>query len=168
MQQIKVYVSAKIEHAPMLAGLHVDGFHINARWIEMAESGRRRLKPVTHWQQENFDDIRAAHFFILYAEPADELKGSIGETFYAIANDKKCWIAGNADKAGDGWGLEVTPDGAANSIRVANRGILPWGHFRQNIRMVSGLAKTFSDIREFVRPNYTKDAAGGLIPAQEF
>ncbi len=97
MQQIKVYISAKLEHAKLLATLNVDGFHINARWIEMADAGRKRMKPVSHWQAENFDDIIAAHVFILYVEPSDQLKGSIFEAGYAVAHGKKVWIAGNGD-----------------------------------------------------------------------
>jgi hypothetical protein len=151
MQQIKVYISAKVEHAPMLAQLHPDGIHINSRWIEMADAGRKRNKPVSHWQQENFDDIRMAHFFILYSEPADYLKGSIGETFYAIAAGKKCWLAGNALSPQDeGWGLIYKPDGAPGAeLRVPNKGLMPWGLYRPSIRIVSCLERAFTEIRAY-------------------
>ena len=47
MQQIKVYISAKLEHAKLLAALNVDGFHINARWIEMADAAYLREGRLT-------------------------------------------------------------------------------------------------------------------------
>lgn len=162
MQQIKVYISAKLEHAAKLAALKVDGFHINARWIEMADAGRKRLKPVTHWQQENFDDIETAHFFLLYVEPSDDLKGSLFEIGYAVGIGKKCWIAG------DGHGVEVTPEGAANSITVPHKGVLPWGHYRQRIRMAPTIQAAFIDIRRYVRPDTIKEIDGSPTPQPEF
>lgn len=172
MQQIKVYISAKLEHAAKLAALQVDGFHINARWIEMADLGRKRMKPVTHWQQENFDDIGAAHFFILYAEPSDQLKGSLFEIGYAVGIGKRCWVAGNGVKGapGDAWAglVDVTPEGAANSIQVPHKDVLPWGHYRQAIRMAPTLEMAFSQIRQIVRPDRIKNVDGSMAETQEF
>lgn len=146
MQQIKVYISGKLEHAARLAALQPDGIHINSRWIEMAEGARKRMKPVTHWQQENFDDIASAHFFIMYVEPSDQLKGSLFEIGYAVGIGKKCWIAGNGQL------VDVVPEGAANSIQLPHKGIIPWGQYRQRIRMASTIDQAFKEIRALVRP----------------
>jgi hypothetical protein len=130
------------------------------------------MKPVTHWQQENFDDINAAHFFILYAEPSDQLKGSLFEIGYAVGIGKHCWIAGNGVKgaAGDAWAglVDVTPEGAANSIQVPHKDVLPWGHYRQAIRMAPTLERAFSEIRQIVRPDQMVDANGRPVKAPEF
>lgn len=158
---IKVYITAKLEHAHKLAQLNPDGFHINARWIEMSERGRQRNKPVSHWQQENFDDIIAAHFFLFYAEPGDELKGSIGETFFAMAHNKKVWIAGNASSVNDeNWGVGIKPDGAENEIRIPNKAIMPWAMFPQRIRVVSSLKTAFSEMRAYALQERILDAGG--------
>jgi hypothetical protein len=99
--EIKIYIAAKVEHAAKLAALSKDGFHFNARWIHMAALGAESMKPVTHWQQENFDDIEAAHFVIFYVEPGDKLKGALMEIGYAIRAGKHVWIVG------DGHGVEI-------------------------------------------------------------
>lgn len=146
MQQIKVYISAKLEHSRKLVGCAPDGFHSNARWIHMAEAGRTKLKPVSHWQQENFDDIEMAHVFVLYVEPQDVLCGSLVELGHAIRAGKKIWIAGN------GHGVEVKPESQDNYITVPHAGVLPWGLYTQSIRMAMGLPEAFLAIKRHFRP----------------
>jgi hypothetical protein len=164
--EIKVYIAAKLEHAPKLAAIRQDGIHINARWIDMAEAARQRLKPVSHWQQENFDDIEAAHFFILYLEPGDKLKGALFELGYAVCAGKKCWIAG------DGHGVEVPIlDGAAESdmqMRLPHRDILPWCHYRQSIRVVLNLNQAFKEMNAITRTAETKNSNGVVLPMPTF
>lgn len=160
LQQIKVYTSAKVEHADKLKAVNQDGFHFNARWLDTADVGRQRLKPVTHWQQENFDDITAAHFFLLYVEPGDKLKGSLVEIGYAIGIGKKCWVAG------DGHGVDIVcPDGA---LRMPHRDVLPWSMYRQRIRVVPSLGVALSQMRDLVRPDVLKDMDGATAPRPEF
>lgn len=166
MQQIKVYISAKLEHAAKLAALRFDGIHINSRWIEMADAGRKRMKPVTHWQQENFDDIDMAHFVILYLEPGDHLKGSLFEIGYAIRAGKKVWIAG------DGHGVEVPWPAEAihgdEPRRIPHKDIEPWCHYRQQIRVVDSLETAILQIKQIVRPDAIKNVDGSTPPAPEF
>lgn len=167
--EIKVYISAKLEHAGRLAHLQPDGFHINARWIEMADSGRKRLKPVTHWQQENYDDIVAAHFFVLFCLPSDHLKGSLEETGFAIGNGKRVWIAGNATgKDDENWGVLVKPEGAEHEIRVPHKDVLPWGLDTQRIRMVSCLDQAFQEMRKIALQERVLDASGAALPVMAF
>lgn len=162
MQQIKVYTSAKIDHAVKLKAADQDGFHFNARWLDTAEAGRQRLKPVTHWQQENFDDIVAAHFFLLYVEPGDHLKGSLVELGYAIGRGKMCWIAG------DGNGVDVLTEAEVGFQRFPHRDILPWGLYRQAVRIVPSLPHALSQMRGLVRPSALKNIDGSSLPPEEF
>lgn len=149
--EIKIYIAAKVEHAVKLAAFRKDGFHINARWIHMAAAGAEDMKPVTHWQQENFDDIVAAHFFIFYVEPGDKLKGALMELGYAIGNNKQIWIAG------DGRGVEIplytgAPD-SEEGLRIPHRDILPWGKYAQAIHIASSLDAALDQIKTFDFPN---------------
>ena len=142
MQQIKVYIASKRRHAAKLAAIDVPGIHVNSRWIDLAllEAGRKRKKPVTQWQQENFDDIASAHFIVLYLEPGDELEGALWETGYAAGLGKKIWIAG------DGHGVDVEIDEGVFKC-LPHRGVLPWGLFRQQVRIVLSLETAFEAIR---------------------
>ena len=162
--EIKVYIASKLEHAHKLAAIRQDGFHINARWIDMAEIGRKRLKPVTHWQQENFDDIEAAHFFILYLEPGDKLKGALFELGYAVRAGKKCWIAGD----GNGVDVPVQDGGPTETIRLPHRDIMPWCGYRQSIRTALSLDQVFKEIRAIVHPEVQFKLTGDPIPPKEF
>lgn len=147
--EIKVYIASKLEHAAKLRDVRHDGFHINARWIDTAEIHQKTLKPVTHWQQENFDDIEAAHFCILYVEPGDKLKGALVELGYAIRAGKQIWIAG------DGHGVEVPVPGAEPVadgpalMRVPHKDVLPWGRYAQNVHIVLSLDRAFKEIRAY-------------------
>jgi hypothetical protein len=167
VDQIKAYISAKLEHAQKLLAFQPDGFHINSRWIEMAEAGRKRAKPPSHWIQENFDDIRMAHYFVLYVEPSDHLKGSIFEIGHAVGIGKRCWIAGNAvDGRDENWGAVVRQDGVANEIRVPHKDVLPWGLYRQRIRMVRSLEQAFKEIRQYASQERILDSSGAELPQQ--
>lgn len=168
MQQIKTYISAKLGHASMLAALQPDGFHINARWIEMADAGRKRMKPISHWQQENFDDIVAAHVFILYVEPSDQLKGSIFEAGYAVAHGKKIWIVGNGDKAGEGWGVDCPIEGSEKMIRLPHKDIPSWGLYRPAIKCIPSLSGAFLNIKTLVNQDRILNAKGDELTRPSF
>lgn len=47
-----------------------------------------------HWLEENFDDIRACDYLIVYAEEGENLKTAIGEAFYGIAHGKPVFVIG--------------------------------------------------------------------------
>ena len=172
--EIKVSIAAKMEHAPKLAALKLDGFHLSSRWIHMAEAARQRMVPVTHWQQENFDDIAMAHFHILYIEAGDDLKGAAWETGWACGRGKRIWIAGEgagvsmpiypgavaADTGGDG---EEVP-----SIRLPNRKVVPWGLYRQQVRIVLTLEQAFKEINSVINSAWLIDSNGGEVPHPNF
>lgn len=139
--ETKVYISAKLEHSQKLLSLKKDGFHFNARWPFMAASAQQRMVPVTHWQQENYDDIETADYFILYVEPGDHLKGSLQEYGYALRAGKYIWIAG------DGHGVDYTPPDQEVTLRVPHKDVMPFGLFRQQTRIVLSLDQAFKEIK---------------------
>lgn len=157
-REIKIYIASKLEHAAKLAALRKDGFHINARWIDTAPIGQQKLKPVTHWQQENFDDIEMADFVILYVEPGDKLKGALVELGVAIRAGKEIWIAG------DGHGVEVSVESDLGAFRLPHRDILPWSLYAQSIRVAASLDEAFSQIKARVFPEKKLDNEGKGSP----
>lgn len=162
--EIMVYIAAKIEHAAELAALRVDGIHINSRWIHMAVEARKRLTPVTHYQAENFIDIEAANYFIQYCKPADDLKGGIFETGYAVRAGKYCWMAGNGQD-----GVDYAPPDATEGtvLRIPNKRIMPWGLYRQQIRIVMDIKQAFAEILKMHGPS-TTDNKGTVVYPPKF
>lgn len=158
MHQIKVYIASKVEHAPKLAKIAVDGVHVNSRWIDLAAIGQSRMKPVSHWQQENFDDIASAHAFVFYVEPGDNLKGALVELGYAIGIERSVWIAG------DGHGVDVKVSGFDEPLRLPHRDVVPWGMYRQRIKIVASLDAAFSSIKATFRPERIIDRDGKVVP----
>ncbi len=94
MRQIKIYVASKLRHAARIKEARSDGFHFNARWLDTGNLAANAAKPVTHWLEENFDDIRGCDYLIVYAEAGEHLKTAIGEAFYAIAHGKPVFVLG--------------------------------------------------------------------------
>jgi len=153
--EIKVYITSKLRHAEKLSQLRLDGIHINSRWIDTVRMPNARKKPVTHWQQENFDDIAASHFVILYLEAGDELEGQLWEAGYACGLGRKIWVAG------DGHGVEVDiPDQPGATMRLPHRGILPWALYRPQVRVVLSLETAFTMIKREALPRTTLKADG--------
>lgn len=165
-REIKIAIAAKVEHAAKLAAISKDGFHITSRWIWMAASGQENMKPVTHWQQENFDDIEAADFVILYLEPGDKLKGALIEIGYAVRAGKQVWIAG------DGHGVEIPwradqdamthhADGqAVEGRRLPHRDIEPWAGYAQAFHVAKSLDAALDQIARYAMPSYFKRTDG--------
>lgn len=147
---IKIAVAAKWRHAPKIAEAFAkaEGFHLNSRWVEraIADPERKRPKPVPHWEAENFDDIATGHAFVLYLEPGDELEGAVWEAGHASGIGKKIWIAG------DGYGVEVEVEPGV-MVRLPHRGIIPWGLYRQQVRIVSSLEAAFTAIQRETIPS---------------
>lgn len=97
MRQIKIYVASKLRHAALIKSFSRDGFHLSARWLDTGNLASNAAKPVTHWLAENFDDIQACDYVIVYAEAGEHLRTAIGETFYAIAYGKPVFVVGEHD-----------------------------------------------------------------------
>lgn len=135
MQQIKVYFTAKREHADEILASIPDGFHCNSRWIYMLQSGER---PVTHWLRENFDDAIASHYVVFFLKPGDNLKTSLVEVGNAIAHGKMIFIAGDRDFEE----LKGLP----------HKDIEPWCGFTNQVKITGSLEQTFAFIRKIAFP----------------
>lgn len=147
MKQIKVYITAKREHADKLKDLRVDGIHINARWLHMIERGEQ---PVTHWLQENFDDAVMSHFVIFYVEAGDKLKTSLIEVGNALAYGKKVFIASNYVL------YEENPKQV-----LPHKDLAPWFAF-DNIKITGTLEQTFEFIKQQVSGHEKITKAGNV------
>ncbi len=100
MRQIKIYVASKLRHADAIKAFRQDGFHFCGRWLDTGNLAANAAKPVTHWLEENFDDIRSCDYLLVYGEAGEHLKTAIGEAFYAIAHGKPVFVLGeHADYA---------------------------------------------------------------------
>lgn len=115
MRQLKVFIASKVRHAEMLRGLRTtinsDGIHFNARWLETVNLPYNSTKPVSHWQQENLDDINSADAVFVYAERGEHLKGALFELGYAYAYGKPIYLVGQTVTPGvDGTKTEFHAD----------------------------------------------------------
>lgn len=103
MQQIKVYVTSKRRHAPLLLRRlsAAPGVHVVSRWMETTH----REKLPVHYMPENFDDIVSSHVVLVYAELGDRLRQSIGEVYYGLAHSKPIFVVGQRVDNADGSGV---------------------------------------------------------------
>lgn len=147
MKQIKVYITAKREHADKLKNLRVDGIHINARWLHMIERGEQ---PVTHWLQENFDDAVMSHFVIFYVEAGDKLKTSLIEIGNALAYGKQIFIASDRKLADD-----------PEQQTLPHKDLAPWVAFA-GIKFTGTLEDTFAYIKQQVSGHEKITKAGNV------
>lgn len=97
MKQIKVYFASKRNHADLLRKFRIDGIHICARWTETANLAINAAKPASHWMEENFIDIQAANYVIVYAEEGEFLKTALVEVGWAMAWSKPVIVIGDHD-----------------------------------------------------------------------
>lgn len=135
MRQIKVYITAKREHAEKITKAIPDGFHCNSRWPYMLHTGER---PVTHWLRENFDDAVASDFVIFYVEPGDNLKTSLIEVGHALAWGKRIFIASDRQ-------LNESDE----CLLVPHKGLDPWMAFDE-VKFTGNLKQTFAYIKNLV------------------
>ncbi len=98
------YISAKLIHAHKLVELRGNWpkIYFTAHWPLVAVLPSEQAKPAKLWQQDNTDDILRAETFLLYADPHDELKGSLFEAGIAWMAGKQIYLAGE-NKAFGGW-----------------------------------------------------------------
>jgi len=111
--QIRVYTTAKRRHAELLRGLRhkYDGIYFTARWPVTVNLSTESVRPVTHWLNDNCDDIIRSSFVVIYAEPDDDLKTSLVEIGIAMAHDKRIYVVG-VNPGFDPW------DKMENCVRV--------------------------------------------------
>lgn len=122
MRQIKIYIASKLRHAALIKSFCRDGFHFNARWLDTGNLAINSAKPVTHWLEENFDDIRSCDCLIVYAEEGEHLRTAIGEAFFAIAHGKPVFVIGEHEDYAP-WCYYSPQVRRATSFRAALDGI---------------------------------------------
>lgn len=139
MHQIKIYVASKKRHATMLQNLRLrfDGIHFNARWIETASLAINATKPVSHWQQENFDDIEAADVMLVYAERGEHLRNALLEVGYAIRAGKLVYCIGQ----------QVEDTGEGEKGTIYHQDYDDWSAFRQRVRRVPSFDQAILEIK---------------------
>ncbi len=134
---IRVYITAKIIHAQMLTESRVkyDGIYFTAKWNIVANLSSEKVRPVTYWLNDNFDDIARSDFVIIYAEPHDVLKTSLVEVGYAMAHNKPVYV--------------VAPSSvAADDTLIINNQLEPWNAM---CRRTGSLDEAIKKIKEEVR-----------------
>lgn len=146
MTTLKIYIASKVRHAELLRGLRTgidsDGIHFNARWVETCGLAFNATKPVSHWQQENFDDIEAADAVFGYAEEGEHLKGGLVEIGWALRAGKPIFIIGQTiTPTGDSTKTAYHPDFDPWS-RFDNFKIRRAPDFQTGVKMVRQLFKS--------------------------
>lgn len=78
---VPVYVTAKRRHAPMLLELRKawPQIYFTARWPSVRDVASEQIKPAAHWLEDNAADALRSEVVIGFAEPEDDLNGSIWE-----------------------------------------------------------------------------------------
>lgn len=109
MTQIKVYFASKLHHSEKLKKHSRDGFHFMSRWLETGNLPENNTKPASHWQQENYIDIRASDVVIMYGEEGDNLEGASQEIGYAIAHGKAVYVVVSREFGPKPWMLQGEP-----------------------------------------------------------
>lgn len=135
LTQIKIYWTAKREHANKILKAIPDGFHCNSRWVYMQQFGDR---PVTHWLRENFDDAIASNFVGFLVEPGDKLKTSLIEIGNALAHGKKIFIASD------------TLIDVDDPTLMPHKDLMPWVGFGEQIKYTGTQKQTYKFIRKMV------------------
>lgn len=140
-RQIKVYTASKIRHAATLLGLRAthDGFHLNARWLDTGNLASNSAKPVSHWLEENFDDIRAADYVLVYAEAGEHLKTALVEVGFALAYGKPVYVVGKTDGA-----VSENPE----AMLGGHPDFAPWCMYSQLIHRMPTLQAALDHMRE--------------------
>lgn len=107
--QIKIYFASKLHHAESIRANAREGFHFMSRWIETGNLPQNNTKPASHWQQENYIDIRASDYVVMYGEEGDQLEGASQETGYAIAWGKPVYVVVLREAGPKPWMLQGEP-----------------------------------------------------------
>lgn len=100
---MKIYFASKLSHAKYFKRIRdewaVDGIDINSRWLDQATLELDGPQLSSHdfhifWLVDE-EDVRQADALILYAEPADKLRGALIEAGFAIALGKLVIVIGD-------------------------------------------------------------------------
>lgn len=93
-----VYIASKTRHAEKIKALEgaFPRVYFTARWPRLCHMSSEAVRPVTHWQNDNFSDIARSEVILVYAEDGDELYGALIEVGYAFPfPDKLIYVVGS-------------------------------------------------------------------------
>lgn len=140
MRPLKIYVTSKRRHAPLLLDRlkSAEAVHVVSRWMHLVGLGKPR--PAPHWMQENFDDIVSADAVVVWAQMDDELRLSIGEVYFALAHGKPIFAVGQHVENVDGTGQPGL---------AFNRDYADWMHY-PTVRRVESLEQAVVEIKEML------------------
>lgn len=88
------YVASKSKHGPLWQNWREKGVSITSRWIDKWDGGRFPKEQQTQHWDEILEDIRACDALVLYSEPGEVQKGSLGEWGIAFALGKTLFYVG--------------------------------------------------------------------------
>lgn len=151
---IRVYTTAKVIHAQMLAECRAkyDGIYFTARWPLVANVSSEKVRPVMYWLNDNVDDIERSEYVILYAEKHDELKTSLIEIGHAMRAGKKVVTVGE-NKAFEPWSAVCfarvkTMDEAIKRIRADANPLE--GNFKDYYQVGQKILKTNERLVQYI------------------
>lgn len=158
MHQIPVYIASKRRHAEKLKALRPDGLHFISRWLDTGNLASNAAKPASHWQRENYTDIRAAEVVLVYAEKGEHLVNALQEVGYAIAWGKPIYCCGSVDPSA----------GPGESQVYMSQDYEPWSHSAPGeIFRVPSLEVAFQLVLAKARGLPYSLSHEGLTPEQE-
>ena len=108
-RQIKVYFASKLHHSDEIKRHKREGFHFVSRWLETGNLSESSTKPASHWQQENYIDIRASDYVVLFGKEGDNLEGASQEVGYALAWGKPIYVVVSREAGPKPWMLQGDP-----------------------------------------------------------
>lgn len=98
-RHVKLAIASKLRHAEMFRDLRKQWLqlHLTSRWIVTGNLASESTRPVTHWLQDNFDDIVRSEALLVYVEPEEHLRVALLEVGYALAHHKPVFLVGEHD-----------------------------------------------------------------------
>ena len=93
VENMKIYVSSKLVHAPMWQKLRQLGHNIISTWID--EAGEGETTDYSDLARRCINEAAEADVIILYCEPNETLKGALIEVGAALAAGKQVRLVGD-------------------------------------------------------------------------
>jgi nucleoside 2-deoxyribosyltransferase len=93
---VSCYTTAKRIHSDKILSWRSawPKIYFTARWPVVRNISTEQMRPASHWLRDNVDDIVRSETVLAYAEPDDQLSGTIFELGIAWAHGKDIWLVG--------------------------------------------------------------------------
>lgn len=119
----KVYVASKLYHAGIWRQARLDypEIHFTARWPYLVSKVPDEAKYAKNFWLDDLRDVADANVILVYAEPADRLRGALIEAGAALALGKVVWLVGQNESYGT-WQHHPLVKGPSDRLKeVLNR-----------------------------------------------